>query len=116
MGLKASDSGGGNFRPVPPGSYVARCISVIDLGTQVSNGKFGEKAAHKARLSWEVFGDDDDGQRCEINGLTMIYQVGEAEYPTEWQHGKDGQPCCTAFIPAGDPIPTPRCTKTLELF
>lgn len=71
MGLKASDTGGGNFKPVPPGSYVARCISVIDLGTQVSNGKFGEKAAHKVRLSWEVFGDDDDGQPLTVNDMPM---------------------------------------------
>ena len=71
MGLKASDTGGGNFKPVPPGSYVARCISVIDLGTQVSNGKFGEKAAHKVRLSWEVFGDDDDGPQLTVKDITM---------------------------------------------
>ena len=71
MGLKASDNGGGNFKPVPPGSYIARCISVIDLGTQVSNGKFGEKAAHKVRLSWEVFGDDDDGQPLVVNDMPM---------------------------------------------
>ena len=56
---------------MPPGSYVARCISVIDLGTQVSNGKFGEKAAHKVRLSWEVFGDDDDGQPLTVNDMPM---------------------------------------------
>jgi hypothetical protein len=71
MGLKARDIGGGDFKPVPPGSYVARCISVIDLGTQVSIGKFGEKAAHKVRLSWEVFGDDDDGQPLTINDMPM---------------------------------------------
>lgn len=70
MGLKASDSGG-NFKPVPPGSYVARCISVIDLGTQTSVGKFGEKAAHKVRLSWEVFGDDDDGQPLTVGDMPM---------------------------------------------
>lgn len=83
-----------------------------------SNGTEGQLFldAFCRRCERDGNGDDDDGQRCEINGLTMIYQVGEAEYPTEWQHGKDGQPCCTAFIPAGDPIPTPRCTKTLELF
>lgn len=71
MGLKASDTGGGNFKPVPPGSYVARCISVIDLGTQTSTGKFGEKAAHKVRLSWEVFGDDDEGQPLTVNDMPM---------------------------------------------
>lgn len=83
-----------------------------------SNGTEGQLFldAFCRRCQRDGHGDDDDGQRCEINGLTMIYQVGEAEYPTEWQYGKDGQPCCTAFVPAGEPIPAPRCTKTLELF
>lgn len=58
----------------------------------------------------------DDGQRCEIMGMTMIYQANEPEYPAAWQYGNDGQPCCTAFIPAGEPITAPRCTHTLELF
>lgn len=58
----------------------------------------------------------DDNQRCDLIGLTMIHDIEARKYPSEWQYGKDGQPCCTAFIPAGDPIPTPRCTKTLELF
>lgn len=58
----------------------------------------------------------DDTERCDIIANTFAYDVDDAEYPTEWQYGKDGQPCCTAFIPAGDQIPTQRCTKTLELF
>lgn len=70
MGLRASDSGG-TFVPVPAGSYVARCISVIDLGTQTSVGKYGEKSAHKVRLSWEVFGEDEDGQALVVNDMPM---------------------------------------------
>ncbi|WP_234085371.1 hypothetical protein [Azonexus sp. R2A61] len=58
----------------------------------------------------------DDNERCDLIARTFVFDVEDAEYPTEWQYGKDGQPCCTAFVPAGDPIPTPRCTKTLELF
>ena len=66
MGFIAKDSGGGNFRPVPPGSYIARCYQVIDLGTQTEEGKFGVKSAHKIRLSWEVHGEDDDGKPLTI--------------------------------------------------
>lgn len=58
----------------------------------------------------------DDDQRCEIIGLTMILDVSEPEYPTAWQYGRDGQPCCTQFVPAGEPVPEPRCTHTQELF
>ena len=61
-------------------------------------------------------GSPSDEQRCEIIGLTMIHDTDEPEYPTAWQYGKDGQPCCTQFVEAGNPIPEPRCTHTQELF
>ena len=60
--------------------------------------------------------DCDDEERCDLIGLTMVHDVEDHEYPIEWQYGKDGQPCCTAFIEAGQPIPEPRCTQTMELF
>lgn len=69
-----------------------------------------------AMRSGDPVEDCDDEQRCDILGLTMIYQADEPEYPSAWQYGKDGQPCCTSFIEAGEPIPEPRCTSTLELF
>lgn len=69
-----------------------------------------------AMRAGEPVDECDDDQRCDLIGLTMIHDVEAREYPTEWQYGKDGQPCCTAFVPAGEPIPTPRCTNTLELF
>jgi len=34
MGLIASDKGGDGFEPLPAGTYVARCVSVVDLGVQ----------------------------------------------------------------------------------
>lgn len=57
----------------------------------------------------------DDTERCDIIANTFAYDVEDAEYPVEWQYGKDGQPCCTAFVPAGESIPTPRCEHTQEL-
>lgn len=78
MGFIAT-SGGGNFKQVPPGSYVARCYSLIDLGTQVSE-KFGT-AAHKIKISWELFGEDSDGQPLTIerDGKTVPMTVS-ADY------------------------------------
>ena len=58
----------------------------------------------------------DDNERCDIIANTFAYDVEDQEYPVEWQYGKDGQPRCTAFVPAGDPIPTPRCAHTQDLF
>lgn len=67
MGFVAKDSGGGDFKKVPPGAYIGRCYSLIDLGTQLSTGQYGEKMQHKIRIAWELFGEDENGQP-----LTML--------------------------------------------
>lgn len=71
MGFIASDAGGGNFKRVPAGVHIGRCYSLIDLGTQLSSGQYGEKLQHKIRIGWELFGEDEEG-----NALT-IEQDGE---------------------------------------
>jgi hypothetical protein len=58
----------------------------------------------------------DDNERCDIIANTMAYDLEDPEYPVEWQYGKDGQPCCTAFVTAGDAVPAPRCEHTMDLF
>lgn len=58
----------------------------------------------------------DDNELCPIIGDTMAYSTEDPGYPVEWQYGKDGQPCCTAFIPAGDPVPPTRCEHTADMF
>ena len=47
MGFIAKDSGGGDFKKVPPGVYIGRCFSLVDLGTQHTSGQFGDKLQHK---------------------------------------------------------------------
>ena len=59
MAFIASDNGGGNFKRVPAGAYIGRCYSLIDLGTQLSSGQYGEKMQHKLRIGWELFVDVD---------------------------------------------------------
>lgn len=73
MSFVASDSGGGNFKRVPPGAYIGRCFSLVDLGTQLTNGQYGEKLQHKLRIGWELFGEDENGEplTIEIDGKTM---------------------------------------------
>ena len=61
MSFIATDSGGGDFKRVPPGAYIGRCYSLIDLGTQLTTGQYGEKMQHKIRLGWELFGEEEDG-------------------------------------------------------
>jgi hypothetical protein len=58
----------------------------------------------------------DDNQRCDIVDRTMLYKVDDPEYPSEWIYDQDGHPCCTAFVPAGDPVPAPRCDHTDDMF
>lgn len=60
--------------------------------------------------------DGVDGDLCEIIGRTFMYELEDAKYPAEWQYGTDGQPCCTAFVPKGQPIPPLRCPHTVDMF
>ncbi len=66
MGLIAKDNGGGDYKKVPMGTFVARCYSIIDLGTQTSTGQHGTKSQHKLSISWELFGEDDDGNQLTV--------------------------------------------------
>ncbi len=52
---------------------------------------------------------DPETETCQILNASFS---GEA---VEWQIGADGQPRCTAFVPAGEAVPRPRCGHTLEL-
>jgi hypothetical protein len=53
MPIIAENKGGGNFAPMPQGNYVARCYSMIQIGT-VEGEYLGEKTiAHKVRLTFE---------------------------------------------------------------
>lgn len=63
MAFIAKDSGGNsNFKKVPHGAYIGRCYSLIDLGTQTSTvGQYAGKSAHKIRIGWELFGEDETG-------------------------------------------------------
>ncbi len=72
-------------------------------------------ARDKAMSEGMDLDDCDDNDFCRILNDTQRYGVDHPKYPIEWQY-KDGQPICTAFIQAGEPVPPPRCQHTLELF
>ncbi len=80
MGFIASDSGnGGNFKRVPAGVHIGRCYSLIDLGTQTTNGQYGEKHQHKIRVSWELFGEDENGKplTVDVDGNEMPMTISK---------------------------------------
>lgn len=47
-------SSGSDFKPIPEGTYVAVCVRVIDLGTQMTTFKGADKLARKVLIAWEV--------------------------------------------------------------
>ncbi len=73
MGFIAKDNGGGgDFKRIPPGAYIARCCRLIDLGTQTSDYQGQTKTSHRIRIVWEAFGDDEHGQPLiDNNGLPL---------------------------------------------
>lgn len=52
---------------------MARCYSLIDLGTQRTEGQFGVKDQHKIQIGWELFGEDEQGQPLivDVDGKQM---------------------------------------------
>lgn len=52
--MKWSDSGGGDFEQPPIGTHVARCVHVIDIGTQ--RGEYQGKATSRRQciIGWEL--------------------------------------------------------------
>lgn len=73
MGFVFKATGGGDFKKVPEGVWVARCFRMLDLGTQVSKGMFAGKAAHKIHVEWEVFCDET----VNINGKEMPLTISK---------------------------------------
>lgn len=61
MSLVAKASASGTFTPVPPGTYLARCYRIVDLGTQKSEYLGTIKHLPKVMLQFEVHGEDDQG-------------------------------------------------------
>lgn len=80
MSFIATDSGGGSFKRVPAGVYIGRCYSLIDLGTQMSNGQYGEKFQHKLRIGWELFGEDESGAplTVDVDGKEMPMTISKS--------------------------------------
>jgi len=66
---------------------------------QPSNGSEGEMFMRDwcAKCSRDNFNPDTGDGGCVIITLTMALDVGNPEYPREWQYSAEGQPICTAF-------------------
>lgn len=64
MSLTVTEGATGTYTPSEAGTFTARCISLIDLGTQTTTYEGQTKQAHKLLLQFEVTDPDncrDDG-------------------------------------------------------
>jgi hypothetical protein len=73
-------------------------------------------ARDKAMNSGAELDECDDKEVCDRIARSFAHNVDDPAYPAEWQIDKNGQPCCTAFVPVGEPIPEPRCERTIDMF
>lgn len=66
MSLNVKDPGGADFKPVPEGTHVAICYSVVDLGDQIN--PFSEETISEVLLTWEIPGERlEDGRPHAIS-------------------------------------------------
>lgn len=78
---KPSDN---DFSPPPPGTHMATCYRVIDLGTQQVEYQGQQKLQHKIMLSWELPHElMDDGRPFTIS---QRYTFSMSEKATLRQH------------------------------
>ena len=45
-----------------------------------------------------VHTNNDDDLKCEILSNTMIYDLNDPEYPSEWTYDALDKPCCTKYV------------------
>lgn len=70
MTLTVSEPQGSSFTPCPAGTYPARMVQLLDLGTQISDFQGETKAAHKLLLTFEICDPEtsrDDGKPFTIS-------------------------------------------------
>lgn len=78
----ASDQGGGSFQLAPAGAHPARCIHVIDLGTQHDTYMGKPKIQRKVRIGWELVNEkavfiEEKGEESFMIGQDYTMSLGE---------------------------------------
>lgn len=54
MAITAKSSGSSNYEPIPAGTYLARCYSMVQIGTVEEEFQGQKKKVNKVRISWEL--------------------------------------------------------------
>lgn len=68
-----------NFDPIPEGTHFARCVQMIDLGSQYSEtyDKWSSKVMIRWELPNEFYEDKDGNQQPRMIGKTYTKSLGE---------------------------------------
>jgi hypothetical protein len=54
MAITATNSGGSNYELIPAGTYLARCYSMVQIGTVEEEFQGLKKMVNKVRITWEL--------------------------------------------------------------
>lgn len=78
----ASSTGGSNYEPIQAGTYVARCYSMIHLGTVKESYMGDEKYVNKVRLTFELPTElkvfkEENGEQPQVISKEFTLSLGE---------------------------------------
>lgn len=81
MGRYSEQSTGGNFKQIEPGTYIARCYKIIDIGTQ--KNEFEGKITYRNQVivAWEI-----PSEEIEVDGIKKPYTI--SKFYTNSMHEK----------------------------
>ncbi|WP_419621284.1 hypothetical protein, partial [Thiolapillus sp.] len=102
--------------------WIFTLMGLLDDGRPLNQGKsqkYRPSSGTEGASFYETWCSEcarDEGESCEILAKTFRIDVEDDEYPQEWTYDESGRPICTAFVQRGEAIPTPRCTKTIDMF
>ena len=82
----------------------------INIGEQwiPSNGSVGHSFLH--HVCGECARNGEGDSQCQIISASFRCEA------VEWRELPDGEVKCIAFIQKGEPIPSPRCQSTADMF
>jgi hypothetical protein len=78
----ATSAGGSNYEPIPAGTYVARCYSMIHMGTVKESYMGEEKFVNKVRLTFELPTElkvfkEENGEQPQVISKEFTLSLGE---------------------------------------
>jgi hypothetical protein len=80
--ILASSTGGSNYEPIPAGTYVARCYSMIHMGTIKESYMGEEKYVNKVRLTFELPTElkvfkEENGEQPQVISKEFTLSLGD---------------------------------------